>query len=43
MLLLPITLFATSVAIFFRPVTRILRADYDVTNPFMSKMIDDLR
>jgi len=42
MLLLPITLLATSIAIFFRPVTRIFSADYDVANPFMGKMIDDL-
>jgi len=43
MLLLPVTLLVTAFAILFRPVTRIVRADYDVRNPFMGNVIADMK
>lgn len=42
MLLLPITLLATTLAIFSTPFTRIFRRDYEISNSFMKSIIEDL-
>jgi len=42
MFLIPISILVTSFAVLYRPVTDVLRADFDLKNYFVADMIKEL-